>query len=148
MYDQPWQHIKKQKHYFADKGPSSQSFVFSSSPVWMYELDYKESWAPKNWGFWTAVLEKTLESPMGCKEIQLVHPKGNQSWIFLGRTDVGTETPIFWLPGVKNWLIGKAPDARKDRMQEEKGHDQDEMFGYHHWPNGHEFEQGLGLTDE
>ena len=93
-YDQPRQHIKKQKHYFANKGLSSQSFGFSSSHVWMWELDYKESWAPKNWCFRTVMLEKTLESPLDCKEVQLVHPKGNQSWIFIGRTDVEAETPI------------------------------------------------------
>ena len=102
---QPRQHIKKQTHYFANKGPSSQSFGFPSSHVWMWELDYKESWAPKNWYFWTVVLEKTIESLLDCKEIQLVHPKGNQSWIFNGRTDAEAETSIFWPPDVKNWLI-------------------------------------------
>ena len=90
--NQPRQHIKKQRHYFADKGPSSQSYVFSNSHVWIWELDYKGTWGPKNWGFWTVVLEKTLESPLDCKEIQLVNPKGNQSWIFIGRTDA----PILW----------------------------------------------------
>ena len=93
-YDQPRQYIKKQRHYFANKGPSSQSYGFSSSLVWMWELDYKENWVPKNWCFWTVVLEKTLESSLNCKEIQPVHPKGNQSWIFIGRTDVEAETPI------------------------------------------------------
>ena len=92
-YGQPWQHIEKQRHYFANKGPSSQGYVFSSSHVWMWELDYKESWAPKNWCFWTVVLEKTLESLLDCKEIQPVHPKGDQSWVFIGRTDVEAETP-------------------------------------------------------
>ena len=101
--DQPSrQHIKKQGHYFADKGPSSQSYGFSSGCVWMWELDYKESWVLKNLCFWTVVLEKTLESPLDCKEIQPVHPKGNQSWIFIGRTDADAETPILWLPDVKN----------------------------------------------
>ena len=100
-YDQPRQHIKKQGHYFADKGPSSQSYSFSSGHIWTWELDYKESWAPKNLCFWTVVLEKTLESTLDCKEIQPVHPKGNQSWIFMGRADA--ETPILWLPDVKNW---------------------------------------------
>ena len=114
-YDQPRQHIKKQRHYYPNKGPSSESYGFSSSHVWMWELDYKESWASKNWCFWTVVLEKTLESPLDCKEIQLVHPKGNQSWIFIGRTDA--ETPILWPPDVKNWLICKDPDAGKDWRQ-------------------------------
>ena len=95
-YDQLRQHIKKQSHYFANKGPSSQSYCFSSSHVWMWELEYKESWALKNWCFWTVVLEKTLESPLDCKEIQRVHPKGDQSWVFFGRTDVEAETPILW----------------------------------------------------
>ena len=113
-YDQPRQHIKKQRHYFSNKGLSSQSYGFSSSPVWMWELDYKENWVPKNWCFWTAVLEKTLESPLDCKKIQPVHPKGNQSWIFIGRTDAEDETPILWPPDVKNWLIGKDPDAGND----------------------------------
>ena len=95
-YDQPRQHIKKQRHYFANKGPSSQSYGFFSSHVWMWELDYNESWAPKNWCFWTVVLEQTLESPLDCKEIQPVHPKGNQCWIFIGRNDTVAETPILW----------------------------------------------------
>ena len=106
-YDQPRQHIKKQRHYFANKGSSSQSYGFSSSHVWMWELDYKESWMLKNWCFWTVVLEKTLEGPLDCKEIQPVHPKENQSWIFIGRTDAVAETPILWPPDVKNWLIEK-----------------------------------------
>ena len=106
-YDQPRQHITKQRHYFANKGPSSLSYDFSSSHVWMWELDYKDSWAPKNWCFWTVVLAKTLESPLDCKEIQPVCPKGDQSWIFIGRTDVEAETPIFWPPDAKNWLIWK-----------------------------------------
>ena len=116
-YDQPRQHIKKQRCYFADKGPSSQSYSFSSSHVWMWELDYKESSAPKNWCFWTVVLEKTLESPLDFKEIQPVHPKGDQSWIFIGRTDAEAETPILWPPDGKNWVIGKDPDAGKDWRQ-------------------------------
>ena len=106
-YDQLRQHIKKQRHFFANKGPSSQSYGFSSSHVWVWELNYKESWAPKNWCFWTAVLEKTLESPLDSKAIQPVHAKGNQSWIFIGRTDAEAETPILWPPDAKNWLIGK-----------------------------------------
>ena len=119
-YDQPRQHIEKQRYYFASKGPSSQSYGFSSSHVWMWELDYKESWAPKNWCFWTAVLEKTLESPLDCKEIQSVHPKGDQSWVFIGKTDAEAETPILWPPHVKSWLIGKDPDDGRDWGQEEK----------------------------
>ena len=117
-YDQPKQHIKKQRHYFTNKGPSSQSYGFSSSHVWIWELDYKESWAPKNWCFWTVVLEKTFESPLDCKEIKAVNPKGNQSWIFIKRTDAEAETPILWPPDEKNWLIEKDPDAGKDWRQE------------------------------
>ena len=137
-YDQPRQHIKKQRHYFANKGPFSQSYCFSSDHVWMWELDYKESWAPKNWCFWTVVLEKTLETPLDFKEIQPVHPKGNQSWIFTGRTDAEAKTPILWPPDVKNWLIWKDRDAGKDGSQE-KGTTEDEMVGWHHQLNGHEF---------
>ena len=106
-YDQPRQHIKKRRHYFANKDPSNQSYVFSSRHVWMWELDYKESWALKNWCFWTVVLEKTLESPLDCREIKLVSSKGNQSWIFIRRTDAAAETPILWPPDAKNWLISK-----------------------------------------
>ena len=113
-YDKPKQHIKKQTYHFASKGPFSQSYGFFSSHVWMWELDYKEIWGLKNWCFWTVVLEKTLESPLDCKEIQPVHPKGNQSWIFIGRTDVEAETLIVWPPDAKNWLIWKGPDAGKD----------------------------------
>ena len=113
-YDQPRQHIKKQRHYFVNKDPSSQGYGFSNSHVWMWELDYKESWVPKNWCFWAVVLEKTLESPLDCKEIQPVHPKGNQSWIFIGRTDAEAETLILWPPDVKSWPIWKDPDAGKD----------------------------------
>ena len=127
-------------HYFANKGLSSQSYVFSNSHVWMWELDYKESWAPKNWSFGTVVLEQTLESPLDYKEIQPVHPKGNQFWIFIGKTDAEAETPIFWPPDAKTWLIGKDPDAGKDWGQEEKGTTEDEMVGWHHQLNGHESE--------
>ena len=144
-YDQPWQHSKKQRHYFANKGPSSQSYGFSSSHVWMWELDCNESWAQQNWCFWTVVLEKTLESPLNCKAIQSVHPKGNQSWIFIGRTDVEAETPIFWPALVKSWLIWKDPDAGKG--QEEKGMRKDEMAGWHHWLSEHEFKQAMGVGD-
>ena len=138
-YDQPKQRIKKQRHYFANKGPPSQSYGFSSNYVWMWELGYKKSWAPKNWYFWTMVLEKTLESPLDCMEIQLAHPKGDQSWVFIGRTDVEAETPILWLPDTKSWRIWKDTDAGKDWEQEEKGMTEDEIFGWHHWLNGHEF---------
>ena len=111
-----------------------QSYGFSSSHVQMWELDYKESWAPKNWCFQTVLLEKTLESPLDCKEIQPVSPKGNQSWIFIGRTNAEAETPIFWPPDEKNWFIWKDPDAGKDWRQKEKGMTEDEMVGWHHWP--------------
>ena len=146
-YDQPRQHIKKQRHYFADKGPCSQSYGFSSSRVWMWELDYKESWVLKNWCFWTVVLEKILESPLDSKEIQPVHPKRNQSWIFFERTDAVAETPILWPPDAKSWLIWKDPDAGKDWRWKEKGMTEDEMVGCHHWFNGHEFEQSPGVGD-
>ena len=136
-YDQPIQHIKKQWHYFANKGLCSQSYGFSSGHVWMWELDSKESWAPKNWCFWTVVLEKTLEGPLDFKKIQPVHPKGNQSWIFIGRTDAEAETPVLY---AKNWLLGKDHDGGKYWRQEEKGMMEDKMVGWHHWLNGHEFE--------
>ena len=139
-YDQHRQHIKKQRHYFASKGPSSQGYGFSSGHVWMWELDYKESWGPKNWCFWTVVLEKTLESPLDCKEIQPVHPKGDQSWVFIGRTDVEAETPILWPPDTKSWLIWEDPDAGKDWGQEDMGLTEDEMVGWHHRLDGHGFE--------
>ena len=146
-YDQPRHCIKKQRHYFVHKGPSSQGYGFSTGHVWMWELDYKESWVSKNWCFWTVVLEKTLESPLDCKEIQPVHPKGNQSWVFIGRMDVEAETPIFWPPDGKSWLIGKDPDAGKDWGQEEKGMTEDEMVGWHHQLNGHGFGWTLGVGD-
>ena len=146
-YDQPRQHIKKQRHYFDDKDLSCQSYGFPSRYVWVWELDYKESLALKNWCFWTVMLEKTLESPLDYKEIQPVHPKGDQSWVFIGRTDVEAETPILWPSDVKNWLIWKDPGAGKDWGQEEKGMTEDEMVGWHHWLNGHEFEQALGVGD-
>ena len=139
-YDQPRQHIKKQRHYFPNKGLCCQSFGFSSSHIWMWELHYKESWPPKNWCFWTVVLEKTLESPLDCKEIQPDHLKGDQSWVFIGRTDAEAETSILWPPDGKNWLISKDADAGKDWRREEKGTTEDEMVGWHHWLSGHEFE--------
>ena len=146
-YDLGRLNIKKQRHYFANKDPSSQSYGFSSTHIWMWELDYKESWAPKNWCFWIAVLEKTLESPLDCKEIQPVHPKGNQSWIFIGRTDAEAKAPVLWPPDAKNWLTGKDSHAGKDWRQEEKGMREDEMVGWHHQLNGHEFEQAVGVGD-
>ena len=146
-YDKPREWIKKQRHYFADKGLSSQSYYFSSSHVWMWELDHKESLAPKNWCFWTMVLEKTLQSPLDCKEIKPVHPKGNQSWIFIGKTDTEAETPVLWPPNVKNWRTGKDPDVGKDWKQEEKGPKEDEMVGWHHQLDGQEFEQVPGIVD-
>ena len=114
-------HIKKQRHYFVNKGLSSQGYGFSSGHVWMWELDYKESWVPKNWCFWTVVLEKTLESPLDCKEIQPVHLKGNQSWMYTGRTDVEAETPILWPPDAKSWLIWKDPDVGKIEGRRKRG---------------------------
>ena len=113
----------------------------------MWELDYEESWAPKNWCFWTVVLEKTLENPLDCKEIKLVNPKGNQPWKFTGRTDAKAVAPILWPPDVKNWLIERDPDAGKDRRQEEKGVTEDEMVGWHHWLNGREFDQTPGAGE-
>ena len=145
--DQPRQHIKKQRHYFANKGPSSQGYGFSSGHVWMWELDCEESWVPKNWCFWTVVLEKMLKSPLYCKEIQPVYPKGDQSWVFTGRTNVEAETPVLWLPDVRSWLIWKDPDAVKDWGHEEKGMTEDEMVGWHHWLNGHGFGWTLGVGD-
>ena len=145
-YDKPRWHIKKHRHYFAKKDPSSQGYGFSSSHVWMWDLDYKESWALKNWCFWTVVLDKTLESPLDCKEIQPVHPKGNQSWLFTGRTDTEAETPVLWPPDVKSWLIGKDPDAGKGWGQEKKGITEDEMIGWHHQLDRHEFAQTLGCS--
>ena len=123
--------LKSRDNYFASKGPSSQGYGFSSSHVWIWEVDYKESWALKNWCFWTVVLEKTLESPLDCKEIQPVYPKGDQSWVFVGRTDVEAVTPILWPPHVKSWLIGKDSDAGRDWGQEEKGTTEDEMAEWH-----------------
>ena len=125
----------------------SQSYGFSSSHMWMWELDYKESGAPKNWCFRTVLLGKTLKSPLDCKEIQPVHPKGDQSWVFIGRTDVGAETPILWPPDAKSWLIGKDRDAGKDWGQEEKEMTEDEIVGWHHQLNGHGFGWTLGVGD-
>ena len=138
--------ILKSRHHFADKGLSSQSYGFSSSHVWMWELGHKESWALKNWCFWTVVLEKTLENLLDCRD-QICHPKGNQSWMFIGRTDAEAETPILWPPDVKNWLIRKDPDARKEWRPEEKGTTEDEMAGRHHWLDGYESEWTPGVGD-
>jgi len=144
--DQPRQHIKKQRHYFANKGPSSESYGFSSSHVWMWKLNYKESWAPKNWCFWTVMLEKTLDSPLDGKEIKLVNPKGNQPWMFTGRTDAEAKAPILWLPDMNSW---KRPwcwerlkaGGERDRTIE------DAMVGWHHRLDEHEFEQAQGVGD-
>ena len=139
----PRHHTKKQRHHFANKCLSSQSYGFSSSHVWMWQLYYKEGWVLNTWCFWTMVL-KTLESPLDCKEIQPVHPKGDQSWIFIGRTEGETETPVLWPPDVKNWLTGKDPDTGKVWRWEEKGMTEYETVGWHHQCNGHEFEQASG----
>ena len=139
--------IKKQRHCFADKGPSCQSYGFSCGHVWIWELDYKESWALKNWCLWTVVLEKTFESPLDSKETQSVHPKGNQSWIFIGRTDAEAEGTL-WPPDAKNWLIWKDPDAGQDWRREEKGTMEDEMVEWHLQLNGHEFEQTPGDREQ
>ena len=141
------QHIKKQRHYFANKGPSSQGYGVSSSHVWMWELDDKENWTLKNWCCWTVVLEKTLESPLDCKEIQPVHSEGGQSWVFFGRNDAKAETPVIWPPHAKNGFIGKDSDAGRDWGQESKGVTEDEMAGWHHRLNGCEFEWTPGVGD-
>ena len=139
--------LKKQRYYFANNGPSSQSCGFSSSHVWMWELYYKENWVPKNWCFWTVVLDKTPESPLDWKEIQPVNPEVNQSWTFIRRTDAESEAPILSPPDAKNWLTGKDPDAGKDWGQKEKGTTEDEMVGWHHQLDGHEFKQALGAVE-
>ena len=133
--------VLKSRHHFEDKGPYSQTYGFCSSHVWMWESDHKEGWAPKNWHFWTEVLEKTLESHVDCKEIKPFNPRGNQPWIFIGRTDAEAKAPIFWPSDLKSWLTGKAPDAGRKCGQEEKGATEDKMVGWYHWLNGHESEQ-------
>ena len=139
------QRIKNQRRYFANKCPSSQSYsFFSSCHIWIWELDHKEGWALKNWCFRTVVLEKILESPWDWNEIKSVHSKGIQSWIFIARTDAEAETPILWPPDVRSWVTEKDPDAGKDWRQEEKGMTEDEMVGWHHRLNGHEFEEAPG----
>ena len=146
-YDQLRQHTKKQRHYFANKSTSSQGYGFSSGHVWMWELDCEEGWAPKNWCFWTVVLEKTLESPLDCKEIQPVHSEGDQPWDFFGRNDAKAETPVLWPPHAKSWLIGKDSDGGREWEQEEKGTTEDEMAGWHHWLDGRESEWIPGTGD-
>ena len=138
-HDQPRQHIKKQRQYFANKSPSSQGYVFSCGHVWMWELDCEEGWAPKSWCFWTVVLEKTLESPLDCMEMQPVHPKVNQSWMFIGKTDVEAETPILWSPDNKELTHLKKPWCWEKLKAGGEGTTEDEMFGWHHGLNRHEF---------
>ena len=138
-HDKPRQHIKKQRPYFADKDTSSQSYGFS-----VVMLDHKKSWVLQNWCFWTVVLEKTLKSPLDCKEIQPVHPKGDQPWIFIGRTDAEAEAPILLPSDAKSWIIGKDPDDGKDWRQEKKRTTENEIVRWHQRHNGHEFEQALG----
>ena len=144
-YDQPRQHIKKQRPHFANKYPSNKSYGFSSSHIWMWDWIVRK--APKNWCFHTVVLEMTLETPFDRKAIKPVNPRENQPWIFIGRTDAKAEFPIFWSADAMNLLTGKDPDAGKDWRQEEKGTTEDEMVGWHHWFNGHEFEQTLGDSE-
>ena len=139
-YDKHRQHIKKQRHHFANKGPDSKSYGFSSSHVWIWELDHKEDWMWKNWCFKIVVLGKTLESPLDCKKIRLVNTKGNQPWIFIGRTDAEAEAPRHWPPDANSWLTGNDLNAGKDWGQREKGATEGEMVVWHHWLNGHEFE--------
>ena len=141
-YDKLRWHIKKQRHHFANKGLHSPGYGFSSSHVWMWELDHKEGWMLKNWCFQMVLLDKTLESPLDSKELKPVNPKGNQSWIFIGRTDFEAEAPILWPPDAKSQLTGKDPDPGKDWGQE-KGATENEMVGWHHRFNGHEFEQSV-----
>ena len=139
--------ILKSRDITLPTGLCIQSCDFPSGHVWMWELDHKESWASENWCFWTVVLEKTLESPLDCKEIQPVHPKGDQSRVFNRRTDAEAETPTLWPLDAKSWLIWKDPDAEKDWRQEEKGTTEDEMVEWHHWFDWHEFEQAMGFSD-
>ena len=139
--------MQKKQSLKIPQGPSSQGYSFSSSHVWMWELDCEESWAPKNWSCWTVVLEKTLESSMDCKEIQPVHSKGDWSWVFFGRNDGKAETPVLWPPHAKSWLIGKDSDAGGGWGPEEKGTTEDEMAGWHHRLDGCEFEWTRGAGD-
>ena len=146
-YGKPRQYIQKQRTLLVNKGLSSQSYGFSRSHVWMWESDHKEGWAPKNRCFWTVVLEKILENPLDFKEIKSVNSLGNQPWLFIGRTDAEVEAPVLWPPDAKSRLTGKDPDAGKDWRQEEKAVTENEIVGWHHWLNGHEFEQALGVGD-
>ena len=139
--------LKSRDTFMLTKVRIVKAMVFSSSHIWVWELDHEEGLTLKNWCFWTLVLEKTLESPLDSRDIKSINPKGNQSWIFIGRTDVEAETPILWPPEAKNWLIGKDLDAQTDWGQEEKGTTEDEVAGWHHWLNGYEFEQALGDTE-
>ena len=139
--------LRKQRHHFANKGPSSQSYGFSNSHIWIGELNHKESWALKSWCFWTVLLEKTLESLLDCKEIKPVNLKRNGPWTLIGRIDAEAEAPVLWPPDVKSWLIWKDPDSGEDWRQEEKGMAEDETNGWHHQLDGHEFEQALGTGD-
>ena len=143
-YDQPRQHIQKQRHYFANKGLCSQNYGLSSNHVGMWKLDHKEGWVPKNWCFRTVVLEKNLQCLLDCKEIKPVHPKGNQSWIFIGKTDAKAEAAILWPPDAERGLIRKDCDSGQHWSQEEKGTMEDEMVGWHHQLNEYEFVQALG----
>ena len=140
-------YLPKQRYYFANKGSSSQGNGFSNGYYGCESWTCEESWAPKNWCFWTVVLEKTLESPLDCKEIQPVYPKRDQSWVFIGKTDAEAETLILWPPDAKSWLIGKDFDAGRDWGQEEKGMTEDEMAGWHHWLDGYKFEWTPGVDD-
>ena len=146
-YDKHRQHIKRQGHHFPNKDPYSQSYGFSINHIWMWELECKEGWAPKNWCFWTVALENTLKSPLDSKEIKPINPKGNQHLIFIGRTDPEAEAPTLWPSDEKSQLIGKDRDAGKDWGWEEKRAIEDEMVGWHHQLNGHEFEQISGDSD-
>ena len=147
--DKPRQYIKKQRHYFANKSPYSQSYGFSSSHVWVWELNHKEGWVLKNWCFWIVLLEKILESPLDCKEIKTINSKENQSLIFIGRMDTEDEDEALalWPPDVKSQFITKDPDSGKDWMQKEKWMTEDKMAGWHCWLNGHEFEKAPGDGD-
>ena len=142
-YDKPRQCIEKQWHHFSDKPLYSQNYDFSSSHVQMWQMNHREGWAPKDWCFWTAVLEKTLEGPLDSKEIKPVNPKENKPQIFIGRTNAEAEALILWPPDAKSWITGSDLDAGKYWRQEEKGMTKDEI-GWHHWPNEHEFEQTPG----
>ena len=146
FYDKTRQYIKKQRHHFVDKCPYSQSYGFPTSHVWMWQLDHKEGWVPKNWCLRIVVLEKILESPLDCMEIKSVNPKGNQSWIFIGSTDAEVEAPNLWPSDVKSQLTGKNPDAKKDWGQK-KGVTEDEIIVWHHRLNGCEFEQTPGDSE-